>query len=278
MPRTRTRHLILIAAALLAAPAGARAKDMLRVCADPNNLPYSNSRREGFENKIVELVAEELGAGVAYEWRPQRRGFLRETLLAGRCDLVPGAPSSLERVRTTRPYYRSSFVFVTRADGPQISSLNDPALRKVTIGLQFIGDDGANSPPGAALARRGVVENVRGYSLYGDYAKPNPPARIVEAVAHSEVDVAVVWGPLGGYFAARQTPPLHVTPVTPIFDGPRLPMAWDISMATRKDTPKLLHDVEAALAKNRSDIDRILAAFHVPRLDKPSRDPPQQSR
>ncbi|HEX5514797.1 MAG TPA: transporter substrate-binding domain-containing protein, partial [Gammaproteobacteria bacterium] len=145
---------VLLLALLLGGGASARE---LRVCADPNNLPFSNRAGEGFENKLVELVARELGATVHYTWWAQRRGFVRNTLKAGECDLVAGVPSNMEMLLTTTPYYRSGYVFVTRVNGPLVRSLDDPLLRQVTVGVQLIGDDGANSPPAHALARRGVV-------------------------------------------------------------------------------------------------------------------------
>jgi mxaJ protein len=255
-------------AALLHAAGSAEARD-LRVCADPNNLPFSNEAGEGLENKIVALIAAELGAEPRYTWWAQRRGFLRNTLKAEACDLVPGLPANLEGVRTTAPYYRSTYVFVTRADGPDIASYNDPVLRKAKIGVHLIGDDGSNTPPAHALAHRGMIENVRGYMVYGDYGEPNPPARILASLAQGEIDVAVVWGPLGGYFATRQTAPLKVTPVRPSFDGPQLPMVFDISMAVRKEDESLRREVDAALARRRADIDRILREYGVPRLDPP---------
>lgn len=239
----------------------------LRVCADPNNLPFSNEAGEGLENKIVSLIAEELGAEVRYTWWAQRRGFLRNTLKAGICDLVPSLPANFEGVRTTAPYYRSSYVFVTRADGPTITSFNDPVLRQLKIGVHLIGDDGSNTPPAHALSRRGMVENVRGYMIYGDYSEPNPPARIIEALAKGEIDVAIVWGPLGGYFAQREGIALRVTPVRPIFDGPKLPMVFDISMAVRKEDETLRQEVDAALARRRADVDAILRDYRLPRLD-----------
>jgi mxaJ protein len=249
------------------APTDASAVRELRVCADPNNLPFSNEAGEGFENKIVNLIAEEMGAEVRYTWWAQRRGFLRNTLKAQICDLVPGLPANLEGVRTTAPYYRSSYVFVTRTDGPDIKSLNDPVLKDVRIGVHLIGDDGSNTPPAHALSRRGIIANVRGYMIYGDYNDPNPPARILEALAKREIDVAVVWGPLGGYFAEHQSVPLTLTPVKPIFDGPQLPMVFDISMAVRKEDEALRQEIDAVLARRRSEIDSILAAYKVPRLD-----------
>jgi mxaJ protein len=262
------KALVFLAATLAAAPAVGRE---LRVCADPNNLPFSNERREGFENKIVAILAEELGADVEYTWWAQRRGFLRNTLKAGLCDLVPGTPSNIEGIRTTAPYYRSTYVFVTRADNPAIASFNDPLLREMQIGVQLVGDDGQNTPPAHALSRRGLTQNVRGYTLYGDYSRPNPPARIIEAVADGEIDAAVAWGPMAGYFASRQPVPLQIAPVWPQFDGPQLPMVWDISMGVRKEDEALRQDIDAALNRRRAEVDAVLTLYGVPRLDQPSR-------
>jgi mxaJ protein len=259
---------LIIAAALAATPVPARE---LRVCADPNNLPFSNESGEGFENKIVAILAKELGATVEYTWWAQRRGFLRSTLRAGLCDLVPGTPSNMEGMRITAPYYRSTYVFVTRADGPGISSFNDSVLRDMKVGVQLVGDDGWNTPPAHALSRRGLTQNVRGYTLYGDYSQPNPPARIIAAVAEGEVDAAVAWGPMAGYFAARQVVPLQVAPVRPQFDGPQLPMVWDISMGVRKEDEALHREIDAALNRRKADVDAILNDYNVPRLDRPSR-------
>jgi mxaJ protein len=257
--------VVFLGLCLMASAAEARE---LRVCADPNNLPFSNEHREGFENRIVELLARDLDATVTYTWRAQRRGFLRETLHEGLCDLVTGLPSNIEGVRTTAPYYRSSYVFVTREDDPPVASLNDPQLRTRTVGVQLVGDDGWNTPPAHALSKRGIVRNVRGYTLYGDYREPNPPARIVKAVADREIDVGIVWGPLAGYFATREALPLKVEPVRPLFDGPQLPMAWDISMAVRKEDEALRQEIDAALVRHRAEVDAILADFGLPRLDR----------
>lgn len=241
----------------------------LRVCADPNNLPFSNERGEGFENKIAELVAQELDAKISYTWWAERRGFIRNTLNAGACDLVPGTTNGIQALRTTRPYYRSGFAFVTRADGPQISSLDDPALRQMKIGIQLVGEDGSNPPPAEALARRGLIDNVRGYSVYGDYRDDTPASAIVDAVAKGNIDVAIVWGPVAGYFASREPVPLRVTLVTPQNDGPRLPMVFDIDMGVRRDDPELRDEINGALAKLQPRIDAVLASYNVPRADLP---------
>ena len=241
----------------------------LRVCADPNNLPFSNERGEGFENKIAELIADELGVTLSYTWWAQRRGFIRNTLNTGSCDLVTGTTNGIEMLRTTLPYYRSGYTFVTRQDGPKVSSLDDPILHNLRIGIQLVGEDGANPPPSEALARRGIVDNVRGYLVYGDYRERNPAAAIMDAVAKGEIDVAIVWGPVAGYFADRESVPLKVALVTPQNDGPRVPMVFDINMGVRRDDPTLRDEINAALSKLRPKIDAVLANYGVPRADLP---------
>jgi mxaJ protein len=244
---------------------------VLRVCADPNNLPFSNDRQEGFENELSALLARELRARVQYTWWAQRRGFVRNTLNAGTCDVVMGVPMSFELTLVTRPYYRSTYVFVTRRDAKlRVESLDDPVLRRVRVGVQLVGDDGANTPPAHALARRGIIDNVRGYSVYGDYRRPNPPARIVEAVANGAVDVAIVWGPLAGYFASRQKVPLDIRPVSPQIDLPYLPFVFDISVGVRRGNDSLRTEVEQVLRRKRPAVDSILERFHVPRVDRPA--------
>jgi len=241
----------------------------LRVCADPNNLPFSNERGEGFENKIAELIANELGVTLSYTWWAERRGFIRNTLNTGSCDLVTGTTNGIEMLRTTLPYYRSGYAFVTRQDGPKVSSLNDPILHNLRIGIQLVGEDGANPPPSEALARRGIVDNVRGYLVYGDYREQNPAAAIMDAVAKGEIDVAIVWGPVAGYFAGRESVPLKIALVTPQNDGPRVPMVFDINMGVRRDDPTLRDEINAALSKLRPKIDAVLANYGVPRADLP---------
>lgn len=241
---------------------------VLRVCADPNNLPFSNEAGEGLENRLAELVADEMGARVEYTWWAQRRGFVRNTLRARLCDVMMGAPTSYELVLPTRPYYRSTYVFVQRADAPvAVRSLDDPVLRDLRIGVHVIGDDYTNTPAAHALARRGMVENIVGYSVYGDYTQPNPPARILHALAAGEIDVAVVWGPLAGYFGPRLQVPVRLTPVEPQVDVPFLPFVFDVSMGVRRDDPALRQELDAILLRRRDDVERILADFHVPLVE-----------
>ncbi len=253
------------AAACLALLADAPApRAALRVCADPNNLPFSNQKGEGFENRIAAVVAAELGAEVRYTWWAQRRGFVRNTLSAESCDLIPGVPEGFEPVATTAPYYRSTYVFVTREDlDPPIASLDDPRLHRLKVGVHLIGDDYGNPPPVAALARRGIIRNVRGYSVYGDYRDPNPPARLVEAVAKGEVDVAIVWGPFGGYFAKREATPLRVLPVEEQADD-GVPFTFAIAMGVRPGDSALATRVQQALTRRRAEVQAILRHYGVP--------------
>jgi mxaJ protein len=250
-------------------PARAAAESgQLRVCADPNNLPFSNDKQQGFENRIAELVARDLGAQLRYVWWAQRRGFVRNTINQNQCDVLIGVPVSFERTRPTIPYYRSTYVFVTRRDRHlKIASFDDPQLKRLRIGVQLIGDDGINTPPAHALSNRGMIRNVRGYSVYGDYREPNPPARIIDAVAKGEVDVAVAWGPLAGYFAQREPVALDVTPVSPQIDLPFLPFVFDISMGVRRGNDTLRERLNGIIERRRPEIDRILSEYGVPRAD-----------
>lgn len=246
----------------------ARPVQPLRVCADPNNLPFSNVRGEGFENRLAEMIAADLGTRVEYRWRAQRRGYVRNTLNAGACDVLLGVPTAFDHTLTTRAYYRSTYVFVwRRARGLHLSSLDDPGLRHLRLGVQMIGDDFSNSPPAHALSARGLITNVVGYSVVGDYTKPNPPARIMEAVASAEVDAALVWGPLAGYFARRASVPLALAPVTPEQDSPALPFVFDISMGVRRRDTKLREVLDGFILRHRVDIDRLLEEYGVPRVD-----------
>jgi len=240
---------------------------VLRVCADPNNLPFSDQAGHGFENEIAELIADRMHARVEYTWFAQRRGFVRNTLRAGRCDVIIGVPSSFELALATRPYYRSSYVFVTRRDRSlEIESFDDPDLHTARVGVQLVGDDYTNTPPAHALSARGIVENVRGYTLYGDYREPHPPSRILDALVAGEIEVAVVWGPLAGWYASSSAVPLKLVPVRPQIDLPFLPMVFDISMGVRRTDVALRDELDRLIRENRDAIDGILEKYGIPRL------------
>jgi mxaJ protein len=255
--------LALLAFAIQALPAAARE---LRVCADQNNLPFSKSDGSGFENHIASIIANELGANVQYTWHAQRRGFIRTTLNAGLCDVIMGVPSALHMLKTTRPYYRSSYVFVRQADARPISSFDDPLLKTLRIGVQLIGNDGVNTPPVHDLTRRGIVNNVHGFLVQNDYSKEAPQSPIVAAVAKGDIDVGIVWGPTGGYFAKNQPVPLTVTPVLLDPSALDLALTYDISMGVRKDDSALLEELNRAISTRKSDIDSVLDQYGVPRV------------
>jgi quinoprotein dehydrogenase-associated probable ABC transporter substrate-binding protein len=237
----------------------------LGVCSDPNNLPFSNQRGEGFENAIARLVARELRRPLTYFWLPQRRGFIRNTLGAHNCDVVIGVPSGYDRVRTTQPYYASTYVFVSRRDrGARVTSFDDPRLKRLRIGIQVTGDDYANPPAAQALAARHIVGNVRGFTVYGDYSRPNPPRGIVDAVADGSIDVAVAWGPLAGYFARREPVRLDVVPVSPSTDGPLLRFVFAIAMGVRRDDADLAAALDRVIVRRRAAIHDILRGYGVP--------------
>jgi len=245
-----------------------RPPGVLRVCADPNNLPFSNQRLEGFENKIADLLAQDLDERVEYTWWAQRRGFFRNTLKAGMCDVVIGVPSGFEMALTTKPYYRSTYVFLSRKDRHvDVKSFDDPALRKLRIGVQIIGDDQSNAPPAHALTRRNIVDNVKGFTLYGDYSQQNPPARIVDAVENGDIDLAIVWGPLAGYFAKQSRVPMEVVPVSPQIDQPFLPFVFDISMGVRRGDQELRDRLDEFLENRRPEIEQILKDYSVPGVE-----------
>ncbi|MGZ5198538.1 MAG: substrate-binding domain-containing protein [Telluria sp.] len=259
-------------AALAFAPVLAVANPPLRVCADPNNLPFSNQAGQGFENRLADMVAGAMGTRVEYTWWAQRRGFVRNTLNQDRCDVVMGVPADYDMVLTTRPYYASGYVFVYR--GPSatpLDSLDDPRLARMRIAVPLLGESSA--PPVLALARRGITRNVEGFSIFGDYREANPPARVIDAVASGDADVAIAWGPLAGYFAARAGHPLTVTPL-PAADGP-LPFRFAIAMGVRKGNKELRDRLDRAIVDLRPQIAALLAEYRVPVFDMAPANPGQ---
>jgi len=275
--RTKKRHKQFLKAASLCAfvslglcgSSSAQAQKQFRVCADPYNLPFSNQQLEGFENKIAGLLAKELGAPLSYVWWGQRRGFIRNTINASlkeaRCDVVIGVPAGYDLVQPTKPYYRSTYVFVyPKGKGLHIQSLDDPILKKIKIGVHLFGDDYTNPPPVHELAKRGVVDNVVGFDTF--YSPKNPPNTIIDAVANGKVDVAIVWGPAAGYFAARERVPLEVVPVPS--GKTDLPFAFDMSLGVRKGDEALKAQLERVLDRKQAEIRKILTDYGVPLIDR----------
>jgi mxaJ protein len=277
----RVSWLVLACAAVLqpttkVASEVAHSARVLRVCADPNNLPFSNRAGAGFEDALAQLLASDLDARLEYTFWAQRRGFFRNTLNAGACDVVMGVPSSLELVRTTRPYYRGRYVFVTRASrGLRLRTLDDPRLRDLRIGIHVVGDEQSATPPAVALARRGLIANIVGYSLYGDYANESPPTAILDAVRKGEVDAAIVWGPLTAHVAAVPSGEegLAISAIEPAREG-TIPFEFAISIGVRKSDAQLQRELDRLLARRANAIEQLLTERGVP-YAKPSAGSPR---
>jgi mxaJ protein len=260
----RCREALLPALLLAAGLAhGAAGERVLRVCADPDNLPYSHQDLSGFENRIAAIVADELHARLRYDWLPQRRGYVRKTMGAGLCDVFIGVPAGFERVLTTRPYYRSSYVFAWRRGDDAPRSFADPRIALQKVGVQLVGNDLAATPPGHALARAGAVANVVGYTVYGD----GPAAqRMIAALADGGIDTALLWGPQAGYFASRAATPIALAVATPPA-GLSTPFEFGIAMGVARGNRALRDELDAVLQHRRADIDAVLAEYAVPRTD-----------
>jgi quinoprotein dehydrogenase-associated probable ABC transporter substrate-binding protein len=260
--------LLATAAALLtmaSAPSSFRPaiKNQLRVCADPNNLPFSNRSGGGFENKIAELVARDLHRPLAYVFEIEREKFVYNTLNAGRCDLIIGLPVGFDNADLTQPYYESQYTFVYRADRAlALHSMRDQRLKHLKIGVHLLGD--AGTPPEEALSRQGIVRNVVGFMMYGDTSRPNPPARLIEAVENGSIDVAAVWGPLGGYFARHSPVPLDVAPITDTGGFPPLQFRFAMAMGVRHGDEPLRTQLNHIIMNRRTEIRNILISYGVP--------------
>ena len=259
----RARPLIMSVMVMLLTTSPGQAQGWeLRVCAEPNSLPYSNRREGGFENRLAEIVAQELGAKLSYIWLPQPHTRARDLYIQeGRCDLVMGIPDGHKGFLTSLAYYRTSYVFVYRRGAPYtIDSFDDPDLMALRIGIQISGS--SMSPVGYALAKRGLVQNQ--LSFPPDFNQPNPLAGIVEAVAEREVDVGVVWGPVAGYFAGKHPAEFTLVPVNPQIETPFIPMVASISMGVRVGDEALRDELDVALARRWNDVQTVLEEFGVP--------------
>ena len=258
--------LALAAAAGAADTAGAATGEVvdrskLRVCADPGNLPYSNDQGEGFENKIAEIIARDLDLPLEYTWFPQTIGFVRMTLAAKRCDLIIGVATTNELMQNTNPYYRSSYVIVHRdelklANGGQ---LDDPAFQDKRVGIQ------PRTPVATLAARHGLLARAKPYRLTVDTRLEKPARAMVEDVVKGEIDAALAWGPLAGYWVKELAPDLKITPLAPDPGHERLD--FRVSMGIRYNEPDWKHQLNGILEKRKGEIEEILAGYGVPLLD-----------
>jgi quinoprotein dehydrogenase-associated probable ABC transporter substrate-binding protein len=236
----------------------------LRVCADPANMPFSNDKNEGFENKIADIVAAELKVPVEYTWFPQATGFIRQTLIAKRCDVVIGYAQGDELVLNTNHYYRSTYALLYRAgtglDG--VVSLADPRLKDRRIGVI------AGTPPASIMAQLGLIQRAKPYPLMVDRRHDSPGERMINDIRSGDIDAGVLWGPIAGYFAAKGGDKLLVVPLLKETGTPR--MAYRITFGVRNLEDDWKHQLNAVIAKRQSDIDALLLQFGVPLLDEQS--------
>ena len=236
---------------------------LLRVCADPDNMPLSNQKGEGFEQRIAELIGKEWNTKIEYAWWPVRRGFFSRALNGRYCDVAIEAPAGLDMAGVTQAYFRSGYVFLTRkGSGLDITSLADPRLKKLKIGVNLLHSDAENTPPAMALSRYGVVGNLTGYSTF--YTDEDRPEDIVEAVAKKEVDIAIVWGPVAGYFAKRSKVPLILTPLAERDSLSDFPFRFNIAMGVRRRDTELRDSLDVLLKRKGPEIQAILKEFNVP--------------
>lgn len=263
----RARVVIAMAAALLAGfPAQAQRAEMisrteLRVCADPHNLPFSNEAREGFENRIAEIVGADMELPVSYVWFPQVTGFVRNTLRARECDLVMGTVSGDGIMDSTNPYYHTGYMIVTRtADGITARSVGDPALASKRFGVI------AATPPTDLLVRYHLMDQVKPYSLRVDTRISNPPRAMLQDLVDGVIDVALVWGPPAGYAIKREHLSLTANFIEPEPNAPRLD--YRIAMGVRANEPEWRRRINQAIGKHKAEIAAVLADFGVPMLDE----------
>ncbi len=236
----------------------------LRVCADPANMPFSNDKGEGFENKIAEIVATDLKLPVEYSWFPQATGFIRNTLFAKRCDVVMGYAQGDDLVLNTNAYYRSTYVLVYRRgaglDG--VETLADPRLAEKRVGII------AATPPSSLMLRLGLMQRAKPYPLLVDRRYDSPGERMIADIRSGEIDAGVLWGPIAGYFAVRGGEPLLVVPLVKESGEPRL--AYRITFGVRNLEDDWKHQLNAIIAKRQGEIDAVLLKYGVPLLDEHS--------
>jgi len=232
---------------------------VLRVCADPHNMPFSTEKGEGFENKLAELFAQKLGKGLSYAWYPQATGFVRNTLAAHKCDLIMGAPQGDDVVQVTNPYYRSAYALVFKEGLDGVDTLSDPRLKGKRIGVV------AGTPPGNNMATNGLMANAKPYPLVIDTRVDSSAAAMMRDLATGEVDAGVLWGPMAGYYARQASAAVTVVPLVRETSGPRL--AYRIAMGVRHSDQEWKRLLNRLIRESQPAINKLLLSFGVPLLD-----------
>jgi quinoprotein dehydrogenase-associated probable ABC transporter substrate-binding protein len=235
--------------------------NVLRVCADPNNLPFSNENGEGFENKLAELFAAKLGKKLAYTFYPQATGFVRMTLGSHRCDLIMGYPQGDEMVQSTNPYYQTAYALVSKSGSPieEVDALGDSRLADKRLGIV------AGTPPATYLASLGLMAKAKPYPLMIDTRVDSSAVAMMRDLASGEIDAGVLWGPMAGYYAAKANPPMHVALLLKDTGGPHL--VYRITMGVRPSDQNWKRQLNKLIAENQPVLNKILLDFGVPLLD-----------
>jgi quinoprotein dehydrogenase-associated probable ABC transporter substrate-binding protein len=238
---------------------------VLRVCADPRNLPFSNEKGEGFENKLAELFAEKLQKKLDYMYFPQAAGFVRMTLVAHRCDVIMGFPQGDDLVQGTNPYYRTAYALVAKQGSglDQVAALEDQRLKGKHIGIV------AGTPPATNMAAYGLMTNAKPYPLMIDTRFDSSAVAMINDLMSGEIDAGVLWGPMAGYYARQANAPLHVAPLVKETSGPRL--AYRIGMGVRPADQNWKRLLNRLIQENQATINKILLDFGVPLLDENDR-------
>jgi quinoprotein dehydrogenase-associated probable ABC transporter substrate-binding protein len=238
---------------------------VLRVCADPRNLPFSNDKGEGFENKLGELFAEKLQKKLEYMYFPQAVGFVRMTLAAHRCDVIMGFPQGDDLVQGTNPYYRTAYALVAKQGGglDEVASLGDARLKGKHIGIV------AGTPPATNMTANGLMADAKSYPLMIDTRIDSSAAAMINDLTSGTIDAAILWGPMAGFYAKNANPPLHVTPLVKETTGPRL--AFRIGMGVRSADQNWKRQLNRLIQENQPAINKILLDFGVPLLDENDR-------
>jgi quinoprotein dehydrogenase-associated probable ABC transporter substrate-binding protein len=235
---------------------------VLRVCADPRNLPFSNEKGEGFENKLAEFLAAKLQKKLDYMYFPQATGFVRVTLGAHRCDVIMGFPQGDDLVQGTNPYYRTAYALISKQGSglEDVTALNDARLKGKHIGVV------AGTPPGTNMAANGLMANAKPYPLMIDTRVDSSAAAMVNDLTKGEIDAGVLWGPMAGFYAKKSDPPLHVTPLVNEKTGPQL--VYRIGMGVRRADQNWKRLLNRLIQENQGEINKILAGYGVPLLDE----------
>ena len=264
--------LLILPIVLIAAKVAAQTADegsielidpkVLRVCADPRDLPFSNQAGEGFENKLAELLAQKLGKTLAYEFYPGATGFVRNTLNAHKCDVIMGMPQGDDIVQGTNPYYRTTYALVSKQGSSleSVDSLESPLLQGKRIGIV------AGTPPATNLAVNGLLGNIKSYPLVVDTRFDAPTSAMIDDLDADRIDVAILWGPIAGYLAKHAKTPMKVMPLVKETTGSR--MVYRIGMGVRHSDQEWKRLLNKLIAENQTEISHILASYGVPLLDE----------